>query len=191
MPTQKFVVPNETISMITQAMVCNVISSVSDGWGEANGTLRAPSHLLVTGEALKSTKLVFGSSIDKMVDSTDINKKGDIIGLLFRHQKPTEIWFGDAGFGNCEILSTQEVRWITQHFINLEYRGRISFSYRPDDEVIRHLDIWLPEQKTNFQAQITISWKTWWQEQYKGEYKKMILPFIEICEKLKLTKQEV
>ena len=64
-----FVLP-ENLTTIQEYVVCAVIDSIPPDWAVLKGNLYAPKDMLDLGEALSSTKLVFGVSIHQMIVKT-------------------------------------------------------------------------------------------------------------------------
>ena len=72
-----FSVP-ENLAIVAKEAVCTVIEAIPLEWAVVRGFLSAPEGMLASGEALASTRLVFGSQINRMVDRTERGQVADV-----------------------------------------------------------------------------------------------------------------
>lgn len=181
---KRFSVPENTV-IVAKEVVCAIIASIPPGWTVLRGSLRAPKGMLDSGEALAHTELVFASSINKMIRRTDnLDKDTDVFGILIEGKKPESVEFGTL-FGYCEVMSMKQSKRMAVHFIQLGYRGRLTFRWRdPDDDrdpARFECEIWMPPHQERVAPTITVISNS---EDYPHDG--TIAPIVAFCEQLML-----
>ncbi len=137
--------------------------------------------MIASGEALASTQLVFSSRVSQMIVNTETGQFADIFGVLIQGKKPHSIQFGES-FGHCEVMPMEQSKLMACHFINLGYRGRLTFRWRDYDGVPYECMIWMPHKGKDDAPLFTIE-NNWDNEDEPG---RTVLPMLELCESLKL-----
>ncbi|MEK7116714.1 MAG: hypothetical protein AAB837_00940 [Patescibacteria group bacterium] len=182
-----FVVP-ESLAIIAKEVVVAVITSIPNGWAVLRGCLHAPKKMLDSGEALMSTKLVFDSSIAQMIAKTKTDQVADIFGVLIEGKKPESIEFG-RNFGYCEVMPMRQSKLMAAYFIQLGYRGRLTFRWRDQEggeDVHFGCMIWLPSDKPDIAPIFKIESNC---EDYPDSGG-TVAPTIKICEEMRLSEKE-
>ena len=183
-----FVVP-ENLVIIAKEVVVAIITSIPEDWAVLRGCLHAPKRMLDSGEALMSTKLVFGSSITLMVAKTKTDQVADVFGVLIEGKKPESVDFGRS-FGYCEVMPMRQSKLMAAHFIQLGYRGRLTFRWRDQDDgedVHFGCTIWLPYDRPDTAPIFKIESNC----EHYPDCDGTVTPIINLCEKMNLSEKEL
>ena len=178
-----FSVP-DGLAIVAIEVVCAVIDAIPSDWAVIRGILRAPDRMLETGEALRSTQLVFKSAINQMIDLTG-KKPADVFGILFEGKNPASVEFGEI-FGHSEVMPMDQHKKTAVRFIQLGYRGRLEFIWRLSED--RGPDpfsceIWMPTQAADDKVPAVQI------ESHGDDHPESggtVAPIVEVCERLKL-----
>jgi hypothetical protein len=123
-----FEIPKEN-GLTHEGSIVAIIQAIPDKWHILRGALFAPQGMLDSGQALVSTEMVFGSSIDCMVNRVDNDYKADVFGVLFGGKNPCRVNFGKM-FGHVEVMPMEQSKLTVGRFVLMGYYGRLQFYHR-------------------------------------------------------------